>query len=130
MAAAPMPSRNSTMNKNHPAQDRPRQRQNQARVLPAAAGRTPFPQPHHHGMQVAETSAVQDQAAVRHRSPRTRHIDRLYRYQARQPVRQLHLQMRHPVHVPERVGPKPAPVQRMRHRRDHNLARQQGTEPS
>ena len=81
-------------------------------------------------MQAAETSAVQDQAGARHRLLRTRHIDRLYRYQARQPVRQLHLQMRHPVHVPERVGPKPAPVQRMRHRHDHNLARQQGTETS
>ena len=81
-------------------------------------------------MQAAETSAVQDQAGARHRLLRTGHIDRLYRNQARQPVRQLHLQMRHPVHVPERVRPKPAPVQRMRHRHDHNLARQQGTETS
>ena len=81
-------------------------------------------------MQAAETSAVQYQADARHRLPRTGHIDRRYRYQARQPVRQLHLQMRHPVHVPERVGPQPAPVQRMRHRHDHNLARQQGTETS
>jgi hypothetical protein len=38
--------------------------------------------------------------------------------------------MRHPVHMPERIGPHPAPMQRMRHRRDHNLARQQGTETS
>jgi hypothetical protein len=32
--------------------------------------------------------------------------------------------------VPQRIGPQPGPVQRMRHRRDHNLARQQGTETS
>jgi hypothetical protein len=32
--------------------------------------------------------------------------------------------------VPERIGPQPAPVQRMRHRRDYHLARQQGMETS
>jgi hypothetical protein len=32
--------------------------------------------------------------------------------------------------VPHRIRPQPAPMQRMRHRRDHNLARQQGTETS
>jgi hypothetical protein len=32
--------------------------------------------------------------------------------------------------MPERIGPNPAPAQRMRQRRDHDLARQQGTETS
>jgi hypothetical protein len=38
--------------------------------------------------------------------------------------------MRHPVHVPHRIGPQPGPMQRMRHRRDHHLARQPATETS
>ncbi len=77
-----------------------------------------------------QASTIQNQAGTRSLPPRAERIGRVRRDQARHPVRQLHLQMRHPVHVPERIGPQPAAVQRMRHRRDHNLARQQGTETS
>jgi hypothetical protein len=98
--------------------------------LPAIAGHVLFPQPHHHGVQMAQASAVQDQAGSRTRLSRAEHIGRLRRHQARHPVRQLHFQMRHPIHVPECIGPQPAPMQRMRHRRDHDLARQQGMETS
>jgi hypothetical protein len=38
--------------------------------------------------------------------------------------------MRHPVHAPHRIGPQPGPMQRMRHSRDHHLARQLATETS
>jgi len=98
--------------------------------LPASAGGIPFPQPRHHGMQTAQASAIQDQASARASRIRAEHIGRLRRHQARHSIGQLHLQMRHPVHVPHRIGPQPAPMQRMRHRRDHDLARQQGTETS
>ena len=81
-------------------------------------------------MQMPETSTIQNQAGTRSRLLRAEHVGRVRRDQARHSVRQLHLQMRHPVHVPERIGPQPAAVQRMRHRSDHNLARQQGTETS
>ncbi len=81
-------------------------------------------------MQMPQASTIQNQARARSRPPRAEHIGRVRRDKARHPVRQLHLQMRHPVHVPERAGPKPAPAQRMSQRRDHDLARQQGTETS
>jgi hypothetical protein len=99
-------------------------------VLLAAARRISFPQPQHHGMQAAQAGAVQNQARASHRLFRTRHTGRRDRHQARQPVRQFHLQMRHPVHVQQRIGPELTSVQRMRHCRDHNLARQQGAETS
>jgi hypothetical protein len=98
--------------------------------LPAKARRIPVPQPHHHGTQAAQAIAIQDQASPRASRIRAERIGRIRRYQAWQPVGQLHLQMRHPVHVPQRVGPQPGPMQRMRHRGDHNLARQLGTETS
>ena len=77
-----------------------------------------------------QASTIQNQACARSRRPRAEHIGRVRRDKARHPIRQLHLQMRHPVHMPERVGPNPAPAQRMSQRRDHDLARQQGTETS
>ena len=107
-----------------------RRQQTRQQPLPASARCIPFPQPHHHGTQIAQASAIQDQTGARTRLLRGEHIGRVRRDQARHPVRQFHLQMRHPVHVPERIGPQPAPAQRMRHRRDDNLARQPGTETS
>jgi hypothetical protein len=98
--------------------------------LPLLAGRIPNPQPGHHSTQMPQASTIQNQARARSRRPHAEHIGRVCRDKARHPVRQLHLQMRHPVHVPERVGPNPAPAQRMSQRRDHHLARQQGTETS
>jgi hypothetical protein len=98
--------------------------------LPARTGRIPVPQPHHHSTQTAQAIAVQDKASATTSRLRAERIGRLRCHQARHPIGQLHLQMRHPVHVPQRIGPQPAPIQRMRHRRDHNLARQQGTETS
>ena len=81
-------------------------------------------------MQTAQPIAIQNQASARASRLRAKRIGRLHGHQARHPVWQLHLQMRHPGHVPHRVGPQPAPMQRMSHRRDHNLARQPGTETS
>jgi hypothetical protein len=98
--------------------------------LPLPAGRVPTPQPRHHSQQMPQASTIQNEARARSRRPRAEHIGRVRRDKARHPVRQLHLQMRHPVHMPERVGPNPAPAQRMSQRRDHDLARQQGTETS
>jgi hypothetical protein len=98
--------------------------------LPPLPGRTPVPQPRHHSMQMPQASTVQNQACARSRPPLAEHIGRVRRDKARHPVRQLHLQMRHPVHMPERVGPKPASPQRMSQCRDLDLARQQGTETS
>ena len=98
--------------------------------LPLLPGRVPIPQPRHHSMQIPQAGTVQNQARARSRPPRAEHIGRVRRDKARHPVRQLHLQMRHPVHMPERVGPNPAPAQRMSQRRDHDLARQQGTKTS
>ena len=93
-------------------------------------GSIPALQPHHHSTQTAQAIAIQDQASARTSRFRAERIGRLRCHQARHPIGQLHLQMRHPVHVPHRIGPQPAPMQRMRHRRDHHLARQQGTETS
>ena len=107
-----------------------RQRQAPPSPLPLLPGRVPIPQPRHHSPQMPQASTIQNQASARSRRPRAEHIGRVRRDKARHPVRQLHLQMRHPVHMPERIGPNPAPAQRMRQRRDHDLARQQGTETS
>ena len=107
-----------------------RQRQAPPSPLPLLADRVSIPQPRHHSTQMPQASTIQNQACARSRRPRAEHIGRVCRDKARHPVRQLHLQMRHPVHVPERVGPNPAPAQRMSQRRDHDLARQQGTETS
>ena len=81
-------------------------------------------------MQAAQAFAIQDQASTRTTRLRAERIGRLRSHQARHPVGQLHLQMRHPVHVPHCIRPQFAPIQRMRHRRDHHLARQPGTETS
>ena len=106
------------------------QRQAPPSPLPLLAGRVSLPQPRHHSTQMPQASTIQNQACARSRRSRAEHIGRVCRDKAGHPVRQLHLQMRHPVHVPERVGPNPAPAQRMSQRRDHDLARQQGTETS
>ena len=97
--------------------------------LPCPGG-IPAPQARHHSTQMPQASTIQNQARACSRRPGAEHIGRIRRDKARHPVRQLHLQMRHPVHVPVRVGPNPVPAQRMCQRRDHDLARQQGTETS
>jgi hypothetical protein len=102
----------------------------QASPLLARTSRIPALQPHHHGTQAAQAIAIQDQASAHTTRLGAERIGRLHGHQARHAIGQLHLQMRHPAHMPHRIGPQPAPMQRMRHRRDHHLARQQGTETS
>ena len=57
----------------------------------------------------------------------TMHIRRIGTDQARPSLRQPHLQVKHPVNVPERVRGQTAPEQRMRSRRDQHLTRQHRT---
>ena len=144
-AAAPGPASERPRDASRPASRVPRQQRSKQphgtgqpnasgrpppSPLPLLPGRVPIPQPRHNSTQMPQASTIQNQACTRSRPPRAEHIGRVRRDKARHPVRQLHLQMRHPVHVPERVGPNPAPAQRMSQRRDHDLARQQGTETS
>ena len=79
------------------------------------------------GRSLADEQArhIQDQA--RALLAATMHIRRIGTDQARPSLRQPHLQVKHPVNVPERIRPQPAPGQRMRGRRDEHLARQRRT---
>jgi hypothetical protein len=55
------------------------------------------------------------------------HIRRIGTDQARPSLRQPHLQVKHPVNVPERIRRQTAPEQRMHGRRDQHLTRQHRT---
>ena len=57
----------------------------------------------------------------------TMHIRHIGTDQAGPSFRQLHLQVKHPIDVPERIRSQTAPEQRMRGRRDEHLARQRRT---
>ena len=82
-------------------------------------------QPKDQDPQLPQARYVQDQA--RALLAITMHIRRIGTNQARPSLRQPHLQMKHPVNMPERIGPQPAPAQRMRGRRDQHLTRQHRT---
>ena len=64
--------------------------------LPARAGCIPVPQPRHHSTQTAQACAIQDQALARTGRFRAKRFGRRRCHQARHPIGQLHLQMRHP----------------------------------
>ena len=55
------------------------------------------------------------------------HIRHIGTDQAGPSFGQLHLQVKHPIDVPERIRGQTAPEQRMRGRRDEHLARQRRT---
>lgn len=82
-------------------------------------------QPQDQGAQLPQARHVQNQA--RALLAVTMHIRRIGTDQAGQSFRQPHLQVKHPVDVPERIRGQTASEQRMRSRRDEHLARQRRT---